>query len=46
VARATDELFPRVRATRSRGAVDPTGWFAGRSAADRADVGGGSRPLR
>jgi hypothetical protein len=46
VARATDELFPRVRAGRSRSAVDPDGWFAGRSAADRADVGSPVRPLR
>ena len=33
------ELFPRVRATRSRASVDAGGWFAGRAAADRADVG-------
>jgi hypothetical protein len=33
------ELFPRVRATRSRASVDASGWFAGRDAAERADVG-------
>jgi hypothetical protein len=33
------ELFPRVRSSRSRGSVDGGGWFAGRAAADRADVG-------
>jgi hypothetical protein len=33
------ELFPRVRATRSRASVDAGGWFAGREAAERADVG-------
>ena len=33
------ELFPRVRATRSRASVDGAGWFAGRDAAERADVG-------
>lgn len=33
------ELFPRVRATRSRASVDAGGWFAGRDAAERADVG-------
>jgi hypothetical protein len=33
------ELFPRVRATRSRASLDAGGWFAGREAADRADVG-------
>jgi hypothetical protein len=33
------ELFPRVRATRSRATVDPGGWYAGREAAERADVG-------
>ena len=32
------ELFPRVRATRSRASLDAGGWFAGREAADRADV--------
>jgi hypothetical protein len=33
------ELFPRVRATRSRASVDAGGWYAGREAAERADVG-------
>lgn len=33
------ELFPRARATRSRAPVDAGGWFAGRDAAERADVG-------
>ena len=33
------ELFPRVRATRSRATVDAGGWYAGREAAERADVG-------
>jgi hypothetical protein len=33
------ELFPRVRATRSRASVDAGGWSAGREAAERADVG-------
>jgi hypothetical protein len=33
------ELFPRIRTSRSRASVDPGGWFAGRAAAERADVG-------
>jgi hypothetical protein len=33
------ELFPRVRASRSRSSVDAGGWYAGRAAAERADVG-------
>ena len=32
------ELFPRVRATRSRASVDAGGWYAGRTAAERATV--------
>ncbi|WP_158657565.1 DUF2786 domain-containing protein [Blastococcus saxobsidens] len=32
------ELFPRVRATRSRASVDAGGWYAGRAAAEQADV--------
>jgi hypothetical protein len=40
------ELFPRVRATRSRASVDAAGWFAGRAAADRADVGRRRSSLR
>jgi hypothetical protein len=39
---AVSELFPRVRTTRSRRSVDAGGWYAGRSAAERADV----RPRR
>ena len=33
------ELFPRIRASRSRASVDAGGWYAGRAAAERADVG-------
>jgi hypothetical protein len=33
------ELFPHVRASRSRASVDTDGWYAGRAAAERADVG-------
>jgi hypothetical protein len=33
------DLFPRVRSTRSRASADAGGWFAGREAAERADVG-------
>jgi hypothetical protein len=40
------ELFPRLRATRSRASVDAGGWFAGRAAAERADVGARRPPLR
>ncbi|HYH26205.1 MAG TPA: DUF2786 domain-containing protein [Blastococcus sp.] len=39
------ELFPSVRASRSRASVDAGGWYAGRSAADRADVGSKRSPL-
>ena len=39
------ELFPRVRATRTRSSVDARGWYAGREAADRADVGPRRPPL-
>jgi hypothetical protein len=39
------ELFPRVRATRSRTSVDAGGWHAGRKAAERADVGSSGSPL-
>ncbi len=35
---AVAELFPRVRPSGSRASVDAGGWYAGRSAADRADV--------
>ncbi len=34
------ELFPRLRSARRR-SVDPAGWWAGRAAADRADLGSG-----
>jgi hypothetical protein len=40
------ELFPRVRSSRSRSSVDAGGWFAGRAAAERADVGRHRSPLR
>jgi hypothetical protein len=40
------ELFPRVRATRSRASVDAGGWYAGREAAEHADVGLRRSPLR
>jgi hypothetical protein len=40
------ELFPRVRATRSRSSVDASGWYAGREAAERADVDHRRSPLR
>jgi hypothetical protein len=33
------ELFPRVRTSRNRASVDAGGWYAGRAAAERADVG-------
>ncbi|WP_167759219.1 DUF2786 domain-containing protein [Blastococcus sp. TF02A-35] len=41
----TAELFPRVRAGRSRSSVDAGGWYAGRAAAERADVRNGGAPL-
>ncbi|WP_448626366.1 DUF2786 domain-containing protein [Geodermatophilus sp. URMC 64] len=40
------ELFPRVRTARSRGSVDAGGWYAGRAAAERADVGTRRSSLR
>jgi hypothetical protein len=40
------ELFPRVRTSRSRASVDAGGWFAGREAAERADVGTRRSSLR
>ena len=40
------ELFPRVRSTRSRASVDAGGWYAGRAAAEHADVGHRRSPLR
>jgi hypothetical protein len=45
VESAVAELFPRVRASRSRASVDAGGWYAGRSAAERADVAPGRPPL-
>jgi hypothetical protein len=40
------ELFPRVRTSRSRASVDAGGWYAGRTAAERADVGSRQSSLR
>ena len=40
------ELFPRVRASRSRASVDAGGWYAGQDAAERADVGQRRSSLR
>lgn len=40
------ELFPRVRASRSRSSIDAGGWYAGRAAAERADVGRRGPSLR
>jgi hypothetical protein len=40
------ELFPRVKAARSRASVDAGGWYAGRDAAERADVGQQRSSLR
>ncbi|MDP5181049.1 DUF2786 domain-containing protein [Blastococcus sp. BMG 814] len=42
----TQELFPRVRSSRSRSSVDAGGWYAGRAAAERADVAPRRSPLR
>jgi hypothetical protein len=39
VETAAAQLFPRVRSSRSRASLDAGGWYAGRVAADRADVG-------
>ena len=36
---ASTELFPRVRSIRSRSSMDAGGYWAGRAAADSADVG-------
>jgi Protein of unknown function (DUF2786) len=46
VETAVTELFPRVRTSRSRASVDAGGWYAGRVAAERADVGPGRTPVR
>lgn len=43
---AFTELFPRVRSTRSRSSMDAGGWWAGRAAADSADVGSRRAHLR
>ncbi|MGR6966555.1 DUF2786 domain-containing protein [Geodermatophilus sp. URMC 61] len=43
---AFTELFPRVRTTRSRSAMDAGGYLAGRAAADSADVGSRRVPVR
>jgi len=41
------ELFPQVRSSRrTRASVDGGGWYAGRAAADRADVGSAQSSLR
>ena len=40
------ELFPRVRSTRSRSSMDAGGYWAGRAAAESADVGSRRSPLR
>jgi hypothetical protein len=42
---AVAELFPKVRTSRSRASVDAGGWVAGRTAAERADVGPRRSPL-
>ena len=46
VAERVTELFPHVRAGRSRASVDAGGWYAGRAAAERADVGQHRSSLR
>jgi hypothetical protein len=46
VEQRVTELFPHVRATRSRSSVDAGGWYAGREAAERADVGSRRSSLR
>jgi Protein of unknown function (DUF2786) len=43
---AFTELFPRVRSSRSRSSMDAAGYWAGRAAADSADVGSRRSPLR
>jgi hypothetical protein len=43
---AFTELFPRVRSTRSRASMDAGGYWAGRAAADSADVGSRQARLR
>ena len=46
VEAAVAELFPRVRSSRSRAAVDAGGWYAGQAAAEGADVGPRRSSLR
>jgi hypothetical protein len=46
VAETVAELFPRLRTSRTRSPVDPSGWHAGRAAAERADVGPRRSSLR
>jgi hypothetical protein len=46
VAERVAELFPRVRASRGRASVDAGAWYAGRDAAERADVGTRRSALR
>jgi hypothetical protein len=46
VEQRVTELFPHVRATRSRASVDAGGWYAGQEAAERADVGHRRSSLR
>jgi hypothetical protein len=46
VADAFTELFPRVRSSRSRSSIDAGGWYAGRVAAESADVGPRRSSLR
>jgi hypothetical protein len=43
---ALAELFPQVRTSRNRSSVDAGGWYAGRAAAERADVGQRRSSLR
>jgi hypothetical protein len=43
---AVAELFPKVRTSRSRASVDAGGWYAGRAAAESADVGPRHSSLR
>lgn len=45
VEHAVTELFPHTRRVSPTASIDRRGWVAGRSAADRADMGAGRRPL-
>ncbi|SOC52052.1 Protein of unknown function [Blastococcus aggregatus] len=42
---AVAQLFPKLRSSRSRASVDAGGWYAGQTAAERADVGPRRSPL-